>query len=266
MKSLLQCHFSIIQVALMVDIHSHILPGLDDGSQSLEDSIAMVKMAAESGTTGIVATPHASRLYSFNPDAVAEHAAELAAAVPGIRIYTGCDFHLNFDNIQDALRHPQKYTINQKQYLLVEFPDMITFNTTPQIFGELQRARMIPIVTHPERNTFLQENIAEITKWVAGGACIQVTAQSFLGVFGRRAQHTANDLTKRGLVHFVASDAHDLTHRTTSMRESFDYVAAKFGKDVAESLFINNPEAAVAGDPLPEPVAPKPKPWFQFWR
>jgi len=250
----------------MVDIHSHILPGLDDGSQSLQDSIAMVKMAAESGTTDIVATPHASRHHSFKPDAVEERAAELAAAVPGIRIYTGCDFHLSFDNIQDALRHPRKYTINQKQYLLVEFPDVVTFNTTRQIFEELRGAGMFPIVTHPERNTFLQENMAEITKWVADGAYIQITAQSFLGLFGRRARDTANDLTKHGLVHFVASDAHDLTHRTTSLRESFDYVAAKFGKDLAESLFVANPEAVVAGDPLPEPVAPRPKPWFQFWR
>src|SRR5271157_4328314 len=109
----------------MVDIHSHILPGLDDGSRNLEESVAMVRMAAESGTTGIVATPHANMQYPFDPLAVRNKAAELAAAVPGVSIFTGCDFHLSFDNIEDALRNPRKYTINRTQYLLVEFPEIV---------------------------------------------------------------------------------------------------------------------------------------------
>jgi len=250
----------------MVDIHSHILPGLDDGSKSMEESVAMVKMAAADGTTAIVATPHASSQYSFQPEAIAQKVAELAAAVPEIRIYRGCDFHLNFDNIQDAIAHPRKYTINQTQYLLVEFPDMVTFTTTPQIFGELRRVGIIPIITHPERNYFLQEKHAEMARWVDGGeAYIQVTAQSFLGRFGGRARDSAHDLMKRGMVHFVASDAHDLTHRTTQLRESFDYVARKFGTSVAERLFEENPAAVVAGEQVPPTEPPPLKPWYKFW-
>jgi len=249
----------------MVDIHSHILPGVDDGSKSLEESVAMVKMAAEAGTTDIVATPHASLQYSFKPEAVGQRAAELAAAVPEVRIYTGCDFHLSFDNIQDALANPRKYTINQKQYLLVEFPDMVTFSTTPQIFGELRRAGMVPIVTHPERNAFLQEKMDEMARWVEEGAYIQITGQSFFGMFGRRARDSAHELMKRGLVHFIASDAHDLTHRTTRLRESFDYIAGKFGSGVAERVFEQNPAAVVAGEPVPQPEPRQPKPWYQFW-
>jgi len=244
----------------MVDIHSHILPGLDDGSKNLEESVAMVKMAAESGT------PHASLQYSFKPDAVRQRAAELAAAVPEVQIYTGCDFHLSFDNIQDAIANPRKYTINQSQYLLVEFPDMVTFTTTPQIFTELRRAGMIPIVTHPERNTFLQEKLDEMARWVEDGAYVQITAQSFLGLFGKRARDSAHEMMKRGLVHFVASDAHDLTHRTTRMRESFEHIADRFGKDAAERVFVQNPAAVVAGEPLPEPPEPPSrKPWYKFW-
>jgi protein-tyrosine phosphatase len=227
----------------MVDIHSHILPGLDDGSKNMEESVAMVKMAAAAGTTAIVATQHASAQFSFRPDAVERAAAELAVAVPEVRIYTGCDFHLDFDNLQDAIANPRKYTINRKQYLLVEFPDMVTFTTTPQIFGELRRAGMIPIVTHPERNAFLQEKTDEMAAWVQEGAYIQITAQSFLGLFGRRSRASANDLMKRGLVHFIASDAHDLTHRTTRLRESFDCIAGKFGAGAAERVFERNPAA-----------------------
>jgi protein-tyrosine phosphatase len=248
----------------MVDIHSHILPGLDDGSTSMEESIGMVRMAVESGTTAIVATPHASSRYSFDFDAVREKAAELGAAVPSIPILTGCDFHLSFDNLEDALRHPRRYTINQRQYLLVEFPDVVTFSTTPQIFGQLRSKGMIPIVTHPERNAFLQDKVDEMARWVDEGACVQITAQSFLGLFGRRARDSAYRLMKRGLVHFVASDAHDLTQRTTCLRESYAHVADKFGDETAERVFVDNPAAAVAGDTLPVEPAGQRKRWFQF--
>ena len=250
----------------MVDIHSHILPALDDGSSNLDESIAMVRMAAESGTTAIVGTPHASPHYRFQPEAVTQRAAELAAAVPEVRIYTGCDFHLSFDNIQDALHNPRKYTINHTQYLLVEFPDMIAFNTTPQIFEELRRYGMIPIITHPERNVYLQQKIEDLKRWVEQGAYVQVTAQSFLGLFGHKARDFAHELMKRGLVHFVASDAHDLQKRTTKLRESFDHVASKYGRETAESVFIRNPTAVIEGEAvsLPEPER-KSKPWFKRW-
>jgi protein-tyrosine phosphatase len=246
----------------MVDIHSHILPGLDDGSTSLEESIAMVQMAVKAGTTAIVATPHASSQYSFNFDAVRKKAAELGAAVPGIAIYTGCDFHLSIDNLEAALKHPRRYTINQQQYLLVEFPEMVTFTTTPQIFERLRSAGMIPIVTHPERNVFLQEKVNEMAEWVAQGAYIQVTAQSFLGLFGNQVRDSAHQLMKRGLVHFVASDAHDLTRRTTRLKESYDHVAGRFGEHLAEQVFMRNPAAAVAGEALPVQTARRRKRWW----
>ena len=242
------------------------MPGLDDGAKTLDESIGMVKMAAESGTTCIVATPHASMQYKFDPDAVAQRAAEVAARVPEVRVVTGCDFHLSFENIQDALRNPRKYTINGTQYLLVEFPDMIAFSTTPQIFAELRRAGMLPIITHPERNAFLQERTDEMGRWVEDGAFVQVTAQSLLGIFGRKARDSAHALLKAGMAHFIASDAHDLEHRTTPLREAFEYVAGKFGQETAERLFIENPAAVVAGEPITEltPVRAA-RPWYKFW-
>jgi protein-tyrosine phosphatase len=246
----------------MVDIHSHILPGLDDGSTSPDESLAMARMAVESGTTVIVATPHASPRYRFDLDAVREKASELQAAIPDIAIYTGCDFHLSIDNLEAALKHPRRYTINQRQYLLVEFPELVRFTTTPEIFGRLQAAGMIPIVTHPERNVFLQERSNEMAQWVENGAYVQVTAQSFLGLFGRRARDSAHDLMKRGLVHFVASDAHDLTQRTTRLRESYDYVAHRFGEPIAQEVFDRNPAAVVAGENLPVQTVALRKRWW----
>jgi protein-tyrosine phosphatase len=253
----------------MVDIHSHILPGLDDGAQTLEDSLAMLEIAAAGGTTDIVATPHANTEFTFDPALVARKLTELTvAAGQSIRIYTGCDFHLQYENIQDAIGNPTKYTINHKNYLLVEFSDLMIFNTTRDILCQLLSAGMIPIVTHPERNLLLQKRFKAMTEWVAEGACVQVTAQSFLGRFGRKARDYAEELMHAGMVHFVASDAHGTMDRTPDLREAFDYVSDRYGAERADLLFVVNPRAALNGEPLRESEladSPTPRKWYQFW-
>src|SRR5579872_493874 len=208
----------------------------------------MLKIAAAGGTTDIVASPHANSQFCFQPEAIAGKIAELSAAAPNIRIHTGCDFHLAYENIQDALRNPAKYTINHKNYLLVEFSDLIIFNTTADIFQQLLSAGMTPIVTHPERNALLQQRLEALGKWAADGACLQVTAQSFLGRFGRRAKEFAEKLMKEGLVHFIASDAHGTEDRTPDLSQAWQYVAEKYGKDRAERLFVTNPAATLKGE------------------
>src|SRR5437588_11975332 len=112
----------------MVDIHSHILPELDDGAKSLEESIEMLEIAVAAGTTDIVGTPHSNAEFAFRPDLIQEKIATLQSAMKDrIQIHSGCDFHLSYDNIQDALAHPTKYTINNRCYLLVEFSDASIF-------------------------------------------------------------------------------------------------------------------------------------------
>jgi protein-tyrosine phosphatase len=253
----------------MVDIHSHILPGLDDGAKSLEDSLGMLKIAVAGGTTDIVGTPHANTEFTFDPALVAQKLAELSAAAgQSIRIYTGCDFHLQYENIQDALENPTKYTINHKNYLLVEFSDLMIFNTTGDIFYQLRSAGILPVVTHPERNWLLQKRFEAISEWVTEGACLQVTGQSLTGRFGRHAKEFAEKLMKAGMVHFIASDAHGCDDRTPDLREAFDYVSERYGAKRAERLFVINPRAALHGEPLPELGIPDPAPrrkWYQFW-
>ena len=108
----------------MTDIHCHLLHGIDDGAKTLEVSLAMLEAAAAAGTTDIVATPHADTQYGFQPELIVERIAELKAAnASEIRIHNGCDFHLTFDNVADAIANPAKYTINHKRYLLVELSD-----------------------------------------------------------------------------------------------------------------------------------------------
>ena len=251
-----------------VDIHSHVLYGLDDGAKTLEDSVQMLEMAKRTGTRAIVASPHANTRYPFDPAVVKQRIAELMARVAGIDILPGCDFHLQFDNIEDAVAHPTKYTINHQNYLLVEFSDLSVFHTAGEILERLMDAGMIPIVTHPERNSRLQRSVDDIARWVADGSYVQVTAGSVVGTFGKAARASADELLQRGLVHFIASDAHDCVRRPPSLREAYDRLAADWGEETIRPLFVDNPYAAVAGETidyeLPARTSGRRK-WYRFW-
>jgi protein-tyrosine phosphatase len=254
----------------LIDIHSHVLYGLDDGAKALEDSVAMARMAHEFGTTDLVATPHANLIYPFEPERVRERLAELASSVDGaLRLYSGCDFHLSYDNIQDAIANPRKYTINQKCYLLVEFSDLLIFRNTPEIFSRLRDAGMLPVVTHPERNGLLQQRLEDLANWIAAGAFIQVTAQSLVGDFGRRAQEFCRTLLERRLVHFVASDAHDCQRRPPRLDRAYAWLKERYGEPLAEALCVTNPRATLTGEALDihaTEVFSEPRKWYQFWR
>jgi protein-tyrosine phosphatase len=252
----------------VVDIHSHILPGLDDGAKTIEDSLEMLRLAAESGTTDIVATPHANLEFTFDPELISRKIAELqAAAGPIPRIHRGCDFHLTMENIQEALAHPATYAINHKCYLLVEFSDLLIPRTTQEIFDRLQSAGLTPIVTHPERNGLLHSRLDQLQGWVENGAFVQVTAKSLLGGFGRTAKSVAAELMDRNLVHFIASDAHDTVHRPPVLRDAYACVEKTWGSPLAEMLFISAPQAVIDGDSIrlldSEPARPKRK-WYRM--
>ena len=254
----------------MIDIHSHVLFGMDDGARTLEDSLAMVRMAAEHGTTDLVATPHANLEFKFNPQVIAERIAQVREASGGVlRLYTGCDFHLSYDNIQDSIEHPRKYTINQGRYLLVEFSELLIFKNTEDIFARLRDAGMVPIVTHPERNGLLRQRIENIAKWVDQGARMQVTAQSLTGGFGRRALEFSRELLDRSLVHVIASDGHDCERRPPVLDQAREWLRKKYGDALAEALCVTNPGATLTGDDMYLPsVDPQSsvRKWYEFWR
>jgi protein-tyrosine phosphatase len=151
-----------------VDIHTHVLHGLDDGAKTLQDSVAMLKLAAAAGTTDIVATPHASGQYVFRPDLIDQRITELQPLVD-VRIHRGCDFHLQMNNINDALADPDKYTINGRGYLLVEFPELSIFSSTDEILLELLDGGLVPIITHPERNANLQRKLDDLARRIELG-------------------------------------------------------------------------------------------------
>jgi len=241
-----------IFIFLMVDIHCHILPGLDDGPDSLDEAMQMAEMAIADGITHVVATPHANDQYRFNPELVHRRRDEIQGRL-GDRLIlaTGCDFHLSFENFQDVREHSSKYTINQKNYLLVEFADFALPPTIDEMLHQLQLARLCPILTHPERNRLIRSRPERLHQWVHQGCYVQVTAQSLLGRFGLATQRLVETWLEEGRIHFFASDAHDLRSRPLRLRQAFEVVAKRHGEEVALALFRDNPLAAFEGRPLP---------------
>jgi protein-tyrosine phosphatase len=236
----------------MIDIHHHLLFGLDDGADDIETSVAMARMAADDGITHIVCTPHANSRYAFDPAVNQEKLEQLRARLDGrITLGLGCDFHLSFENIEDAQKNPAKYTINQKKYLLVEFADFVIPQQISQVFYEFLVAGTQPIITHPERNLTIQKAPHRLDEWLHGGCLVQVTASSLTGRFGQTAMRFAHKLLDENKVHFLATDAHNLQSRPPLMQEAFDLVAKKYGTETAERLCITNPRAAFFGEEFP---------------
>ncbi|MGH9702606.1 MAG: tyrosine-protein phosphatase, partial [Candidatus Acidiferrales bacterium] len=236
----------------MVDIHCHILPGIDDGADSMETAVEMAEMAAADGITHIVGTPHSNDRYPFDPERIGELRAELQAKFVGrIQFASGCDFHLSYENLQDIRDKPTKYTINQKDYLLVELADYAIPPSMEQTLHQLHLAGLRPIITHPERNPLVKANPDRLHTWVNQGCYVQVTAGSLLGRFGPSAKLSAEKWLAEDCIHFIASDAHNTNSRPLKLREAFDLVAGYKGRPVAQALFVENPLAAFEGRQLP---------------
>jgi protein-tyrosine phosphatase len=248
----------------MVDIHCHILAGLDDGADTLETSVQMAEMAIADGVTHIVGTPHANSQFKFDPEIIRQRRDELQAAV-GDRLIlaTGCDFHLSYENLQDLQNNPRKYTINQKNFLLVEFAEFAIPPSMDDTMHNLQLMGISPIITHPERNALLRTKPERMYRWLHQGSYVQITAGSLLGRFGSSAQRSAEQWLDEDRVHFVASDAHNLKSRPLQLRAAFDAVAGRRGEEIANALFQENPLAALEGRSLvfePEQPDPRAKP------
>ncbi|MGP8245243.1 MAG: tyrosine-protein phosphatase [Bryobacteraceae bacterium] len=255
----------------MVDIHSHVIWGVDDGARSREESLAMLRLAAETGTTDIVATPHCDSQYKYDPAVRDERIRDLMGATGGTpRIHPGCDFRLSFDNIQLALEEPARFTINGLRYLMVEFADTLIPSSTEEIFHRFIARGICPVITHPERNPILRSAFERLQNWTEIGCLLQVTGQCLTERFGKAAHESAWALLRKGLVHAIASDGHDTEDRPPRLDAAREILTREMGAEAAELLLVTNPAAVIAGEPVwstaSASAGPRKKSRLAFWR
>ena len=253
----------------MIDIHCHILPGVDDGASSLAESIAMAKTAAADGIHTIVATPHTLNESHRNPySLVSDRAARLrevlSKELPALDLRIGSDAHLCHGLTQKVLNN-EAVTINENgRYLLVEFPVFaIPPGATEELF-QLKLNNIIPIITHPERNLAFQQNMEILYELIAMGCLIQVTAMSITGGFGEDAMEFSHRLLENRLAHVIASDAHSADKRPPVLSPAVEAAAHIMGSESeANAMVLDRPRAILEGKQVqvPEPGRPK-KRWF----
>lgn len=222
----------------MIDIHNHILPGLDDGSQSLEESLEMARMAVSEGISTVIATPHHWKGPFVNCAAIVKDAVRFfneslkKHQIP-LEIRCGQEIHV-YPRLIDDLYDNKLLTLAESPYLLIEFPSSRIPGRIEDMFHELAVLGLTPIIAHPERNREIAEHPDKLGELVARGALCQVTSHSITGRFGSGAQSAAMNLCRRNLVHFIASDAHNVTDRPFHLPQASEMVRKQLGGDYAD--------------------------------
>lgn len=243
----------------MIDLHSHILPELDDGSQSLRDSLAMARMAVDSGVTAMVATPHCSddrtqEVYSawqLLREALREN------SIP-LKLFLGMEI-FGTANTARMLRDGELFTLNGSRYPLIEFSFQSIGEEESRILRHVCQSGFRPVVAHPERYAYVQRNPQLINRWFRMGCLIQVNRGSMLGRFGRHAQAMAFELVDRGFATVVASDAHSSRMRTPWMEDVWKLLSQEISPQCARALLQDNPKMILKNEELP-PIEPE---WFE---
>ncbi|MDO5408979.1 MAG: hypothetical protein Q4F21_00815 [Lachnospiraceae bacterium] len=245
----------------MIDLHVHILPGVDDGAPYQEISLEMAEQAVRGGVDRLVMTPHCNipeMFDNYNDDDVLRKQMEdfkrqvEQAEIP-LTLYTGMEV-FGTPEVPDHLRDGRLLTINDTRYLLIEFPFGGDSMYVTSILEAILALDYIPIVAHPERYRYVQEEPETVDYWIRMGCGMQVNKGSVLGRFGRGAWECSNYLLEEGMVSCVASDAHHSEWRTTYMDEIEQYLITSFGREYTDFLTRLNPERILAGKNLLWPV------------
>ncbi|MFC4025120.1 tyrosine-protein phosphatase [Oceanobacillus longus] len=227
----------------MIDIHSHILPGVDDGAKTEEDSLAMAKEAVSQGITTIIATPHNKNGKYDNERASIKNNVQILSEllvkedIP-LTVISGQETRINGEMIED-INNGKLLPLNDTKYLFVEFPSANVPRYSSQMLFDIQVAGYTPIIVHPERNQELIEHPSRLYEFVKKGALTQVTAASIVGKFGKNIQKFSHQLVEANLTHFIASDAHNTTTRGFCMDEAFHELKNEYGSDYFY-MFLEN--------------------------
>ena len=235
-----------------IDIHCHILPGLDEGPNCRAEAVQMLRIAREDGTAGIAATPHIlDGVFNNTKDAIAQSIKELNGLNYGIQVYMGAEVRIS-RNLRERISRDELPLLNNKTFLLLELPSYLLppLPELEKIITDLRISHITPIVAHPERNVPILHDLSIMERLIHCGAAFQVTAMSITGHSGRRIQKAALEMIQEGYVHAVASDAHDATKRPPLLSHAYAVIEKKFGADEAQRLFCGNPLKIVSGSDI----------------
>ncbi len=243
----------------MIEMHSHIIPNLDDGPPDMETSVAMGRVAAGEGTTAFIATSHSAESGAVGHEGMQARLEEVReawrAAGLDIRLELGVEIFLDFDTLEH-LKSGRLWTLAGSQYVLVE----LSYSPWPayaeRALFDLQLAGYMPILAHPERYTAIQEDPNLLYRLADRGILAQVTSAALLGGHGQKIKKVADTLVEHGLVQFISSDAHSPTseRRMPLLREAVRAAAALIGEEAAVAMTTANPARILARAPLyPEP-------------
>jgi len=228
---------------ILVDMHNHILPGINDGPINDEETIQLVKNAAKNGITHIIATPH-HRYGTFNNKApsikclVNKLNLQLKSNDIPITVFAGMEIRLH-ENLLNDINSNLLSLADSKKYMLIELPTNHLPQFTSSTFFEMQLRGYIPIIAHPERNTIIRQDPNRLFEFVNSGALVQLNSSSITGVHGRSLQKYALKLCKHNLVHFIASDAHSLLKRPFLLKSAFKYIQRKMSLEYVDFLKEN---------------------------
>ncbi len=229
----------------MIDLHCHLLHGLDDGPRSLEESLEMARLMVADGIGVAACTPHIMPgVFNNDGPTIRERVARLQeeldrAGVP-LTLVAGADVHMA-PNLTGALRSGAALTIHDSGYVLIEPPHHVPPPRIDEAFFDLMAAGYQPILTHPERLTWIERKYDAIERLFAAGVWMQVTAGSLLGDFGPAPKHWAERILDAGMCHILATDAHNPTRRPPRLRAGFEAAKARVGLDEAINLVVHRP-------------------------
>jgi protein-tyrosine phosphatase len=238
---------------IMIDIHTHILPGLDDGAANWDETLNMARAAVAEGITTIIATPHhANGRYINTANEVEEHTMRVnerlkAAGVP-VAIMPGQEIRVH-DDLLEAWDRRELLPLAGSSYVLIEMPSSRIPRAMSELIHELLVMQLKPIIAHPERNAEIVEHPERLADLIREGAFAQVTTHSLLGGFGKRIKQSAWSLCSSGLIHIVSSDAHHLERRGFRLREAYDAIHERMGAEWV-SYFLSNSQCVTGNKPF----------------
>lgn len=237
---------------VMVDLHCHLLPGIDDGSKNMETSLRLAREATENGITHALLTPHHmnGRYVNHKKDVIKltkEFQQQLNNNNIPLTVFPGQEVRINGQLIDALDKDDILFADEGNRYLMLEFPDDdVPYYTTQMIF-ELQQRGIIPVIVHPERNTKIMKHPELLYELLEKGCLSQITASSYVGTFGKKVEEFSRKLIENGQGYLFASDAHDLPGRKYEMQQGFDKLSQEFGKDLAKQ-YENNARTIINGE------------------